>query len=223
LPAEIAYASTFSQTAARVAVGGVVLALLCLTFLHVVRPDLDPSRRMISEYALGANGWLMTLCFASYAVAGVGLAVALLASPARDRGLLFWIGLLFLIAAAAGPALASVFPTDPASTPPQLMTHSGKMHGLSFMIGVPGELFAMLLLTLLLHHRALWLPGNLLIALTSVAWVSVIVLAAAMFLTIGQHRTDPGIVGSANRVFMIAYGLWVAVAAWPLAAWSSAA
>lgn len=217
MPVQIAYESFLSQTAARVTVCGALLALLCLGILHVLRPDLDPSRRMISEYALGAHGWLMTLCFASYAVAGAGFIVALISKPSGERGILFWLGLLFLVAAAAGPALASVFHTDPASTPAQFMTHSGKMHGLSFMIGVPGELFAMLLLTLFMRHRAPWDHGGLLIALTTVAWVSVIVLAAAMVLIMGQHRADPGIVGLANRAFMIAYGLWLVAAAWSLA------
>lgn len=217
MPAEIAYDSLLSQSAARVTVCGALLAMLCLAILHVLRPDLDPTRRMISEYALGDHGWLMTLCFASYAVAGAGLTVALIGKPSSERGIFFWLGLLCLIAAAAGPALAAVFHTDPGSTPPQLMTHSGKMHGLSFMIGVPGELFAMLLLTLFMHRRAPWGHDSLLTALTTVAWVSAITLAAAIALIMGQHRADPGIIGLANRAFMIAYGLWLAVAAWSLA------
>jgi hypothetical protein len=36
-----------------------VLALLALTLVHLLKRDLDPSRTMISRYALGSYGWLM--------------------------------------------------------------------------------------------------------------------------------------------------------------------
>jgi len=51
--------------AARAAIGSTALALMVFAVVHVLKRDLDPSRTMISRYALGPYGWLMALCFAT--------------------------------------------------------------------------------------------------------------------------------------------------------------
>ncbi len=203
---------TLRQAAARFALASAALALACLVILHFVQPELDPARRMISEYAIGPHGWLMTACFAAFALASACLAVAIAGTSSAARTWAMWLGVAFLVAAAVGPGLAAVFPTDPATTPPDAMTQSGKMHGLSFMIGVPGDLLAMAFLTPFLRRYSPGRGGSMLVVLTLVAWVSVAVLGAAMAAVMGHQWRDPGIVGVANRVFIVAYGLWVAVA-----------
>lgn len=203
---------TLPQAAARLALASAALALACLAILHFVQPELDPARRMISEYAIGPHGWLMTVCFAAYALASAGLALAVVGTKSGARTWAVWLGVVFLVAAAAGPALAAVFPTDPPTTAPEAMTQSGRLHGLSFMIGVPGDLLAMVFLAPFLLRHAPSRGGSMLISLTVVAWISVIVLGSAMVAIIGHGWRDPGMVGVANRVFIVAYGLWVALA-----------
>jgi len=42
--------------------------LLFLASLHVLSPEFDPSWRIVSEYALGNFGWVLSLMFVSWAV-----------------------------------------------------------------------------------------------------------------------------------------------------------
>lgn len=45
-----------------------LLFLVLLTLLHVIKPELEPSWRMVSEYAIGRHGWVMTVAFLAMAV-----------------------------------------------------------------------------------------------------------------------------------------------------------
>ena len=52
----------FSMLAARAVVAGSALGLISLAALHILKPEVHPSRNMISLYALGRHGWIMALC-----------------------------------------------------------------------------------------------------------------------------------------------------------------
>jgi hypothetical protein len=210
-----AYFSDTSHIAARGAIGAAGLALLALGALHILRPDLDPSRQMISEYAIGRFGWLMTVCFALFAAASGSLFVALMGNTPTLIGR---IGLIFLLVAATGLAMGAAFRTDPISTAHDAMTFSGRMHGRSFMIGVPGVLFATLLLSLALRTHKTWADDLPLLSLTAIIWLSLAVMAVAIVITMKHLGVDvSSIVGWTNRLFMACYALWVIVAAWPMA------
>ena len=141
---------TYSLLAARAAIGAAALALIALAALHILKPDIHPSRTMISQYALGRHGWVMALCFAAFGAASACLFAALIA---HVPSLLGRIGLAFLLAAAVGLAMAARFPMDPVSTPREQMSFTGKMHGVAFMIGVPCQILAVLLLSLALGNQ----------------------------------------------------------------------
>jgi hypothetical protein len=206
--------SDASHIAASGATGAAGLALLALAALHILRPDLDPSRQMISEYAIGRFGWLMTVCFALFAAASGSLCVALMGNTSTLAGR---IGLIFLLVAATGLAMGATFQTDPVSTAPDAMTFSGRMHGLSFMIGVPGVLFATLLLSVALRTHETWV-GQPLLSLTAIIWLSLAVMAVAIVVTMKHVGADvSSVVGWTNRLFMTGYTLWVIVVAWPMA------
>ena len=70
------------QQTASLTIGAAAVALGALAILHLVRPDLEPSSHMISEYAIGPHGYLMTLSFAAFAISSATLFVALLRSHA---------------------------------------------------------------------------------------------------------------------------------------------
>jgi len=207
----------FSFLAARAGIGAAAVAIIALAVLHVLKPDISPSRNMISQYALGRHGWVMAVCFAAF---GAGSACLFAALVTQASSHLRRIGLTFLLLASVGLAMAARFPMDPVSMPRQQMSFSGKMHGVSFLTGVPCMLFAVLLLSLALGSQTSYasLP---LMALTSVVWLSFAITIAIM-LMVGPGRPPNSngperFLGLPNRLFMIGYGAWLMVVAWPMA------
>ena len=207
---------TYSLLAARIVIGTAALALLALTALHILEPEVHRSRHMISQYALGRHGWLMALCFAAFAAASACLAGALIATV---PSLLGRIGLTFLLIAAIGLAIAARFPMDPVSTPPGRRSFSGRMHGVSFLMGVPCQLLAVLLISLALGSHPTYgaLP---LLVLPTIVWLSLAAMIAIMLRVGPGHGSNPKVprmFGWSNRLFLVAYGVWLMVVAWPIA------
>jgi membrane-bound metal-dependent hydrolase YbcI (DUF457 family) len=91
--------SKIEVTAARLAIAAAAAVLLLLASLHVLSPEFDPSWRMVSEYANGHYGWVLSLMFASWAVSSWALAFAI---RSQVRTIAGKIGLVFLIAAGVG-------------------------------------------------------------------------------------------------------------------------
>ena len=81
-------------------------ALLLLASLHVLSPEFDPSFRMVSEYALGHYGWVLSLMFLAWGMSSWALAVAIWSQVKTRAGK---VGLWFLVIAGIGEAMASVF------------------------------------------------------------------------------------------------------------------
>lgn len=58
----------------------IILALLCFSgvmLLHVVRGDIDPLRRVMSDYANGSQGPIMTVVFYAFGLSSLALAFRL--------------------------------------------------------------------------------------------------------------------------------------------------
>jgi hypothetical protein len=128
------------------------------------------------------------------------------------------IGLAFLLADAAGLTAVAAFPMDPVSAPPRQMSFSGKMHSGLFLIGVPSQVLAVLLLSLALRTQASYVTLPLL-PLTALVWLS---LVSMIMLIVGPGKQpNPNgperFLGWPNRLFMVAYGVWLIVVAWPMA------
>jgi hypothetical protein len=208
--------SPVSRTAARIAFAGGLLSLVLLAALHVLRPDLDPSWHVISEYAVGDYGSVMALCFLSLAVASASLFVALFPQVRTVGG---GIGLAFLLAAAVGLAMAAMFPMDPITVAREDATTSGRMHGVAGAIGVPSMVVTAVVLSYALRKKPLWAPFRLpLLALGHLTWVSFVLMFVFLAILMQRHTmSGPWAVGWANRLFMLAYGGWVMIAAWPAA------
>jgi Protein of unknown function (DUF998) len=208
---------TYSLLAARAVIGAAALAIVTLAALHILKPDIHPSRTMISQYALGRHGWVMALCFAAFGAASGCLFVALITYV---PSLLGRIGLALLLAAAIGLAMAARFPMDPVSTPRDQMSLTGRMHGIAFIIGVPCQILAVLLLSLALGTRTAHASLPLL-PLTVVVWLSLAAMIAVMLIVGPEKVPNPmgpeRLLGFPNRLFMVAYGVWLIVVAWPMA------
>ncbi len=67
----------FARIAAWMALAASGVFLVLLAALHVLKPDLDPSWRFISEYELGDYGWVMRVAFFALALSCAGMGVAL--------------------------------------------------------------------------------------------------------------------------------------------------
>jgi hypothetical protein len=191
-----------------------LFAILCLGALHVVQPGLRVPDSMISQYAVGEPmGWLMNLAFASFALASLCLFAALSGQVKSVAGR---VGLFFLLVAAIGLSCGALFNMDPTTTQQSEMSFSGRMHGFAFMLGVPGELLAVLLLSLAMRGRAPW-RGTSLLLVAALVWVLLVVMAVNLVGWMQAGATGPAFFGWPNRGFMIAYAVWIILAAWPLA------
>src|SRR5262245_43532950 len=114
-----------SVAAARITFWAAALFLVLLAALHIIKPEYDPSWRMVSEYAIGRFGWAMQLAFFSLAIASV---CAISTLWAQLRSTIDFIGLLLLLVAATGMVIGGIFPSDPITTAPNALSASGKMH-----------------------------------------------------------------------------------------------
>ena len=93
-------------------VGHLSLALLgtgvaCVVALHLIRRRVSPIERPLSEYALGPNGWLMDIAFATSAGGFTALAIFLAGSRGRPR-----LVPAALVVAAVALVLSAVYRLD---------------------------------------------------------------------------------------------------------------
>ena len=202
--------------AARFALAAAVATPLLLAALRVLSPEFDPSYRLMSEYALGRYGWVLSLTFLAWGVSSWALALAIRPHVQTRGGR---IGLAFLAVAGLGPALGSVFDIRQNVT-----------HNLAGALGIVGLPVAALLITSSLRRDPRWAPaGRLLLVLAHLTWISVALFAASFalmtvsFLHVAgalPAQAPPtlphgviGLVGWANRLLVLLYCTWVAAAA----------
>ncbi len=200
------------------AIAAAAAALLLLASLHVLSPEFDPSWRMVSEYALGHYGWVLSLMFLAWGISAWALAVALWSQVKTRAGK---VGLWFLVIAGIGEALASVFD----------ITHD-TWHSIAGVLGIVGFPIAALLLSVSLGHLHAWRSAKKpLLWIANLNWISVILLVATLVLMtvqfaqanggqLPQHaptRLPTGVLGLdgwADRLIVLSNCLWVFVAAW---------
>lgn len=180
-------------------------AAVAIVAAHVARPDFDPSWTPISDLALGAGGWVMTLGFILWALAG--FAAALTLRP-LVHGWAGWLGLVLLGLAACGPLVAAIFPADPVTVPTNTATLQGAVHGIGALLS-DALLPATVILTVHLTRagRRLQDIRPRLVAATITLWL------AALWLTLqmATYLSTPGAtlgpettVGWANRLHVAA-------------------
>jgi hypothetical protein len=199
------------NNAARLAIAAAAAVLLLLAGLHGLSPEFDPSWRMVSEYATGRYGWVLSLMFVSWALSSWALAFVIWPQLKTIAGR---IGLGFLIAAGVGEAMASVFD----------ITHP--LHSVAALIGIPSLAIAAMLISVNLGRAKAWFPARKLLLWTAnLTWVSLVLMAtsfATLIFTYTRAGGDmsagvittlpPGViavVGWANRLLVLAYSLWV--------------
>lgn len=191
--------------------GGLAVTLIAV---HLLRPDLDASWRPVSEYALGAHGWLMTLAFACWGLGPIALALAV-RQAAATRGAKVGVGLL--IVGGVGPLLAAMFPMDPVLTPPEAMTRSGMVHAAAAVLADLVPIGALVLSIALTGPQGAWVSARKTVRAS--AWASFGLLvcataAVAVLMPEGGQLGPEVRIGWLMRAFILACDGWVAVGAW---------
>jgi hypothetical protein len=207
--------SIISQKAARVSLAASITTLVLLASLHLLSPEFDPSWRMVSEYALGNYTWVLSAMFIAWGVSSWALALTIWP---HVRTLAGRIGLLFLVLAGIGEAMASVFDI------------SHPLHSAAALIGIPSFPVAAMILGVSLSRTQEWSAARKPLLWTSnLTWISLILMAAAFGLLIatftqaGGDMTAPAavlppgviaLVGWANRLLIVAYCAWAMTVTW---------
>jgi hypothetical protein len=163
--------------------------------LHVLRPDLNPVTRFVSDYAVGPHHTLMTVAFAACSLGIVALAVALYygVSPAARS----WPGLVLLTASGLCINLASYFHDEPQTSSAVLLdTVHDSIAQVSLLCLALAALAWSLRFRKDEHWRAFCLPMVLLAVLMCLALV-------------GFMLTPQRLMGLAERGLLIIYLFWV--------------
>ncbi len=215
----------FTSDTPKIEVAGALLSivavaavLLLLASLHVLSPEFDPSFRMVSEYALGHYGWVLSLMFLAWGISSWALAAAIWSQVKTKAGK---VGLWFLVIAGIGEAMASVFD----------ITHDTG-HSIAGVLGIGGFPIAALLLSVSLGRIQAWRSVKKpLLWIANLNWISIVLLGAALVLMtvqfsqanggqLPQHAPTAlpagvlGLDGWADRLIVLSNCLWVFVAAW---------
>lgn len=207
------------RAAAWVAIAASAFVLVLLSALHLLSPEFDPSWRVVSEYANGHYGWVLSLMFATWAVGSWALACALW--PIL-RGPVGRVGLWFLVAAGAGEALGAAFDIN------------HPLHGLAGLLGAGGLPVAAMLITVSLRRSPSLSAGGTRLWLANLTWVMAVAMVGSLILLFvtfthaGGHAPADGgtlpigtnlppgavaLVGFVNRLMVVINCLWVMVAA----------
>lgn len=172
-----------------VAIGAVAVAFALLIVLHLLQPELSPATSVVSQYALGAGGWIMAVVFAALGASCLATAAALRVQVRSGAGV---AGLVLLVVAAIGLVLAAIFPLG------------GFMHEVASALGNLGlPIGAALTGHAIAPHAGT--RRRLLIALSHAPWVAVVAMMATLFLA-------PAAVGWFNRLAVLSYGVWMIAA-----------
>jgi hypothetical protein len=98
--------------AASLALAASFAAFVLLLSLHVLSPEYSPAWRMISEYANGEYGWVLSLMFVAYGLSSIALAVAIRSRATTRRAR---IGIVLLVLSGIAQASAAQFDLNDAA------------------------------------------------------------------------------------------------------------
>jgi hypothetical protein len=191
-----------SLPAAYLSIATAAVVLLSLASLHVLSPEFDPSWRVVSEYANGQYGWVLSLMFLAWAVSSWALAFAIRSQLKTTAGKL---GVGFLVVAGLGQGMASVCDIN------------HPLHGVAGMLGVLGLPIAAMMISVLLGRTRAWSGAKRLLLWTANStWVIlVLMIAALMVMIVGRnHAGTIALVGYPNRLLVVLDCVWAMTVAW---------
>lgn len=190
-----------------------ILSLFCLVVLHFVSPQYQASWRMVSEYAYGKHKWILTAFFILWGLGAI-LTSALLWNTVSSNWAL--LGLVLIFVSGVGAIMGGLFDVQ------------HKLHGLSFLLGVPSLPIGALLVAYHLIKLEKWTTyKSSILWSTHSIWISLLLMAFSMMamfssfkkagITWDKDATPPdhlpdGVVaygGYANRLLVVCYIGWL--------------
>ena len=143
-----------------------VFSVVCLLLLHLFSPEFKPSWRMISEYALGKYKVFLTVFFIFWGLANIITAIWMWEQAGT---FLSKIGIILLMLSGVGAIMGGLFDVK------------HKLHGLSFVLGIPTLLIGVILISYHFITFQPWEDNKLLILISTHAiWLSCILMAVSM-------------------------------------------
>ena len=181
----------------------IVLAVLCfgaVMLLHAVRGEIDPLRQVMSEYANGSHGQVMTVVFYAFGLAALALSLRLRSAIETHGAAKIFPALL----AASGVALiaSGVFEVERALVPDTLeeVIHSN----------ASVTAFVLLITTMLLFSSACRTDARW----WSFRWTSMALAVAAGIAAMATPLTaETGWSGAVQRVLSLTVLLWLLLTA----------
>jgi hypothetical protein len=208
-------AKEIPPTAARLSLAAAATFLVLLVALHYLKPGLDPSWRMVSEYEIGRYGWVMVVAFLSLASSCVALIAAIKPQIRTTGGR---IGLALLLISASGMTVAAIFTSDPITASRSELTTHGNLHGLGALLGIPSFPVAATLISLSLARDQGWSAARRsLLWMAALTWIGLLVFisSVAIMLPRGNGEFGPDVlIGWPNRLLVLSYSTWLMIVAW---------
>ena len=208
-------AKEIPPTAARLSLAAAATFLVLLAALHYLKPGLDPSWRMVSEYEIGRYGWVMVVAFLSLASSCVALIAAIKPQIRTTGGR---IGLALLLISASGMTVAAIFTSDPITASRSELTTHGNLHGLGALLGIPSFPVAATLISLSLARDQGWSAARRsLLWMAALTWIGLLVFisSVAIMLPRGNGEFGPDVlIGWPKRLLVLSYSTWLMIVAW---------
>jgi Protein of unknown function (DUF998) len=201
---------TSSLLPARLALGLVATFLGLLALLHFLEPEFN-SGHLISEYQLGSAGWVMSLAFSSFGLGAMLLAHTIPSHLSTRSGRLARRGLWLIGVALFAAALFPPIPTTPVAA---------YVHGVSGLVIILGSPIVFWLASRSLADQPAWSgTSRHLRWATVLAWVGLLSFFGSLVVFAQRAAGDPVLglhpaISISNRLMIMTYCLWFAVAAW---------
>jgi hypothetical protein len=178
----------------------VAVAFAGIMLLHAVRSDVDPLRQVMSNYANGSRGPVMSVVFYAFGLSALALGFRL--RTAIDRSGVTRAFPVLMVVAGAALIAAGVFEVDRPLTP---QTVQEKIHSNSAVFAFVLLILAMLLFSVACRGDERW---------WSVRWYSLALALAAAVAAIGTQVSDgTSWSGAVQRVLAGAVLAWVLLTA----------
>ena len=188
----------WARSAATISIGSIGAFVAIVAIMHVLRADVDPSWRFISEYELGPYGWLMQ---AAFILLGLGTAVLTAAIARETRNWMGLIGVVQLGLSALGMLLAGVF----------VPAEGHYMHDVGAMLDMVPS--AALLMTWSLSRNRTWVSSgkpSWAFAVMPLGGFLIFMMSMAVMLPRNGGRPGPTVlVGWQNRLLILTQSLWM--------------
>ena len=188
----------------------VIFSTAFISILFLLKPELDPSWRMISEYEIGRYGWLMRLAFFCWGSSVLSLLVALRGSLRTMGGKVgyVWLVLIGIALFGAGIFATNAITDTTPSTANSLHTLCGAFVILTFPI-------ASSLVVGSLRRNEEWNTARShLFWVQTLVWLSMFMYFGAIIVSNAINpsagRVGPEVyIGWPNRFMVVIYNVWL--------------